>query len=63
MVFGIFCDIVKLLTMLSDSKYGLSKYYIKFRHGNNVFDGMLDRIGEMGLNGSSSIDIIGFGKT
>ena len=63
MGFGIFHDIFKLLTMRGESKAGLSTYYIKFRHGKNVFDAMLDRIGEMNLNVSSSIDIIGFIKT
>ena len=54
MGFGIFRDIVKLLTMRGESKYSLSIYYIKFCHGKNVFDAMLDGIGEMDLNGSSS---------
>ena len=53
-------DIVKLLTMCGESKYGLSTYYIKFRHGNNIFDDMIYRIVQMYLNGSSSIEIIGF---
>ena len=49
--------------MRGESKSGLSTYYIKLCHGKNVFDHMLDRIGEMDLNGSSSIEIIGFIKT
>ena len=61
--FGIFHDIVKLMTMCVESKYGLSIYYIKFRHGKNVFDAMLDRIGEIYLNGTSSINTICFIKT
>ena len=40
-----FNDIVKLLTMRDESKYVLSTYYIKFRHGNTVFGAMLDIIG------------------
>ena len=39
-----FNDIVKLMTMCGESKYGLSTYYIKLRHGKTVFDAMLDRI-------------------
>ena len=31
--FSTFHDIFKLLTMRGESKYGLSTYYIKFRHG------------------------------
>ena len=46
--------------MPGDSRSGLSRYYIKSRHGKNVFDHMLDNIVKMDLNGSSSIDIIGF---
>ena len=53
-------DIVKLLTLCGESTYVFSTYHIKFRHGKNVFDHMLDRIGRMDLNGSSSINIIGF---
>ena len=49
--------------MHGESKSGLSTYYIKFRHGNDVFDHIVDRIGEMDLNGSSSIEILGFRKT
>ena len=49
--------------MRGESKSGLSTYYIKSRHGENAFDAMLDRIGEMDLNGSSSIAIVGFIKT
>ena len=48
-----FNDIVKLLTMRGKSKAGLSAYYIRFRHGNTVFDSMLDRIGKMEMNYSS----------
>ena len=59
----LFYDIVKLLTMRGESKSGLSTYYIKFYHGKNFFDHMLDRIGQIDLNGSSSIDIIGFRKS
>ena len=60
--FQFFHDIVNLLMMHGESKYGLSTYHIKFRHGKNVFDHMFDRIGKMDLNGSSSIDILGFTK-
>ena len=60
--FGIFNDIIKLLTMHGESKYGLYTYNINFLFGKNVFDAMLDRIGEMDLNGSSFINIIGFRK-
>ena len=49
--------------MCLESKYGLSTYYIEFLHAKNFFDDMIDRIGEMDLHGSSSIKIIGFGKT
>ena len=49
--------------MRAESKYRLSTYDLKFRHGKNVFDYMLDRIEQMDLNGSSSIDIIGFRKS
>ena len=62
MVFYIFHDIVKLLTMCGESKYVLSIYYIKLCHGKNVFDAALDRIVEMDLNGSYSIYIISFRK-
>ena len=62
-VFETFRYIVTLLKMRGELKYGLSKYHIKFCHGKNVFDHMLDRIGLMDLNGSSSIDIIGFIKS
>ena len=58
-----FHDIVKLLTMRGESKYGLYTYYIEFCHGKNVFDHMLYRIGKMDLDGSSSIYIIGFIKS
>ena len=57
-----FHDIVKLLTLCVESTSGLSTYYIKFHHGKNVFDHMIDRIVKMDLNGSSSIDMIGFSK-
>ena len=57
-----FHDIVKLLTMRGESKAGLSTYYIKLYHGKNVFDTMLDRIGEMDLNDNFPINIIGFRK-
>ena len=49
--------------MRSESKAILSTYYIKFCHGKNVFDHTLDTIGQMDLNGSSPIDIIGFIKS
>ena len=58
--FPTFCDIFKLLTLHGESKSGLSIYYIKYRGGKTVFDHMLDRIGKMDLNGSYSIDILGF---
>ena len=61
-VFATFRDIVKLLVMHGDSKSGLSTYYIKLCRGKNVSDHMLYRIGQMGLYGSSSINIIGFIK-
>ena len=51
-------DIVKLPTMNGESKSGLSTYYIKLRHVKTVFDAMLDRIGEMEINDSTSTDII-----
>ena len=60
--FPTFHDIVKLLTLRGDSKYGLSTYYIKIFHVKNVFDHIIDRIGQIDLNGSSSINIIGFRK-
>ena len=63
MGFSTFHDIVKLLTMCGESKSGLSTYYIKFHHGKIIFDHMLDRIGQMYLNGISSINIIGFRKS
>ena len=53
-----FDDIMKLITMRGESKYGLSSYYIKLLHGKTVFDAILDRIGEMDLNYSSSTDMI-----
>ena len=62
-VFTTFHDIVKLLTMCGESKSGLSKYYIKFCHGKNFFDHILDRIGQMDFNGSSFINIIVFSKS
>ena len=58
-----FNDIVNLLKMRGDSKSGLSIYDIKFLHENTVFDAMLDRIGEMELNDSSSTNIICYIKT
>ena len=58
--FPTFDYIVKLLTLRGKSKAGFSTYYIKFCHGKKVFDHMLDSIGQMDLNGISSIDIIGF---
>ena len=48
--------------MCGESKYVLSTYCIKLCHGKNIFDHMLDRIGKMDLNGSFSINIIGFRK-
>ena len=47
--FCIFHGIVNLLTICGESKTGFSTYYVKFYHGKNVFDAMLDRIEEMGL--------------
>ena len=61
-VFGIFHGIVKLRTMCGESKSGFSKYYFKLLHGKNIFGEIFDRIGEIYLNVSSSIDIIGFRK-
>ena len=61
--FPTFHDIVKLPRMLVESKYVLSAYYIKFSHGKNIFDHMLDRIGQIYINYSSSIPIIGLRKT
>ena len=49
--------------MCGESKYGLSTYYTKFRQCKNVFDHMFDSIGQMYLNGSSPIDIIGVIKS
>ena len=60
MGFGIFHSVVKLLVMRGDSKAGLSTYNRKFHHGKNVFYVMLDRVGEMDLNDSSSIGLIFF---
>ena len=62
-VFTTFNDIVKILTVCGESKSGLSTYYIKFCHDNNVFGHILDRIGKIDLNGSYFIDIIGFRKS
>ena len=56
-------DIVKLLTFHSESKSGLSIYFMKFRLGKNVFDHIVDRIGQMDLNSSSSIEVIGSSKS
>ena len=61
--FGIFHDIVKLLTMCGESKSGLYTYHIKFRHNKNFFGAMVDRIGQIYLNDSFSINIIVFRKT
>ena len=52
-----------LPTMHGESKAEFSTYHIKFLHGKNIFDHILDRIGKIDLNGSSSIDILGFIKT
>ena len=49
--------------MRGESKSGFSTYSIKLRHGKNVFDHVLGRIGQMDLNGRSYIDIIGFIKS
>ena len=49
--------------MRGESKSGFSTYYIKLCCSRNVFDAMLDRIGEMNLNVSSSIDVIDFRTT
>ena len=59
-LFATFNDIVRLLTMLDDSKFGFSTYYMKFCHGNNIFHHMLDRIRQINLNGGFPIGIIGF---
>ena len=48
--------------MRGESKSGLYTYYIKFLYGMNVFDDIIDRIGEMYLNGRTFINIIGFSK-
>ena len=61
--FSAFHDIVKLLMIRGESKYGFSTYYIKLCHGKNIFDHMLGRIGQMDLNGISSIDMISFRKS
>ena len=58
-----FHDIVKLLMMRGKSKSELSTYYVKFRHGKNVFDDTFDIIGQMNLNESPSIDIISIIKS
>ena len=63
MIFGIFRYIVKLLMVCGESKSGLYTYYIKLYNGNNVYDAILDRIGEIDLIGSYSIDIIGSSRT
>ena len=52
--FANFNYIFKLLTMRGESESGLSTYYIKFRHGKNFFDNLIDRIGQIDLNGSFS---------
>ena len=44
--------------MHGELKSGFSTYYIKLLHENTVFDAMLDRIGEMEINGISFSDII-----
>ena len=49
--------------MYGESKAEFSTYHIELSHGKNIFDHILDRIGEMDLNGISSIEILGFGKT
>ena len=51
------------MTLNGESKSGLSTYYIKFCHGKNVFDHILDRIGQMDSNESSSVYIICFIKS
>ena len=61
--FATFFGIVKLLMIRGESKSGLYTYYIKFDHGNNVLDYMLDRIVKMDLNGIYSVDMIGFRKS
>ena len=48
--------------IFDESKSGSSTYYIKFHHGKNVFDHILDMIVKMYLNGSSSIGIFGLRK-
>ena len=57
-----FHDIVKLLTLRGESKSGLSTYYI-ILSWQECFAHILDRIGQMDLNASSSIDIIGSSKS
>ena len=49
--------------MCGESKYGFSTYYIKFGHGKIFLSYAFDSIVQMDLNGSSSIDIIGFIKS
>ena len=51
------------MTLRGESKDGFSTYYIKFRHGNNVFDHMVDRIVQMDLNSNSYRGIICFRKS
>ena len=58
----VFNDIVKLLKMCGESKYGFSTYYIKFRHGKTIFDAIIDRIEEIELNYSSSTGIVCYRK-
>ena len=60
--FATFHDIVNLLTVRGESKVGLSTYYINLCHGKS-FDHILDRIGQMDLNGISSIETIDFSKS
>ena len=49
--------------MHGESKSEFSTYHIKCFHVKNIFDDMLDRIGKIDLNGSTSIEIVGFRKT
>ena len=52
--FTTFQYIVKMLTMCGELKAVLSTYYKKLNYGKSVFDHMLDMIGQMDLNSSSS---------
>ena len=56
-------DVVKMLTMCGELKYGFSTYYIKFLHVKTVFDAMIGRIGELELKSSSTTNIVFSRKT